>query len=118
MHLPKEPGRFQKACVKRVALLPWLDPNRRLALLAQHLRVFGYKHLKVISRRQGNCRARGTPYAREHSENKMEITSPSKKERHFMHLLFTPVLASAIWIGGGTLGIIIVVILLVLLLRR
>jgi hypothetical protein len=34
-----------------------------------------------------------------------------------MDLLFTPVLASAIWIGGGSVGIILVVVILVLLLR-
>jgi uncharacterized protein YjbJ (UPF0337 family) len=87
MHLPKEPGRFQKPCVKRVALLPWLDPNRRLALLAQHLRVFSCKHLKVTSRRQGRCRTRGTAHAKEHSENKREITSLSKERSTAMTTL-------------------------------
>jgi hypothetical protein len=40
-----------------------------------------------------------------------------KNERHIMHLLFTPVLASAIWIGGGSVGLLLVIIIVVLLLR-
>jgi hypothetical protein len=35
-----------------------------------------------------------------------------------MHLLFSPVLASGIWIGGGSLGLVLVIIVVVLLLRR
>jgi hypothetical protein len=35
-----------------------------------------------------------------------------------MHLLlFTPVLGSAIWIGGGGVGLLLVIIVVVLLLR-
>jgi hypothetical protein len=34
-----------------------------------------------------------------------------------MLLLFTPMLASAIWIGGGSVGFLLVVIFVVLLLR-
>jgi hypothetical protein len=34
-----------------------------------------------------------------------------------MHLLLTPVLASAIWIGGGSVGFILVIVVVVLLLR-
>jgi len=34
-----------------------------------------------------------------------------------MHLLFTPVLASAIYIGVGSVGLLLVIIILVLLLR-
>jgi hypothetical protein len=34
-----------------------------------------------------------------------------------MHLLFTPILASAIWIGGGSVGFILVIVVVVLLLR-
>jgi hypothetical protein len=34
-----------------------------------------------------------------------------------MHLLFTPVLASAIYIGGGSVGLLLVIIIVVLLLR-
>jgi hypothetical protein len=34
-----------------------------------------------------------------------------------MHLLFPPVLASALWIGGGSVGFLLVIIVLILLLR-
>jgi len=35
-----------------------------------------------------------------------------------MHLLFSPVLASAIWIGGGSVGLILLIVVVVLLVRR
>jgi hypothetical protein len=35
-----------------------------------------------------------------------------------MHLLFTPVLASALYIGGGGLGLVLLIIVIVLILRR
>jgi hypothetical protein len=35
-----------------------------------------------------------------------------------MHLLFTPVLASALYIGGGSLGLVLLIIVIVLVLRR
>jgi hypothetical protein len=35
-----------------------------------------------------------------------------------MHLLFSPVLASAIWIGGGSVGLLLVIVVVVLVLRR
>ncbi len=35
-----------------------------------------------------------------------------------MHLFFTPVLASAIWIGGGSVGLLLVIIIVVLIVRR
>jgi len=35
-----------------------------------------------------------------------------------MHLLFSPVLANVIWIGGGWVGLLLVIIIVVLLLRR
>jgi hypothetical protein len=35
-----------------------------------------------------------------------------------MYLLFTPVLASAIYIGGGGLGLVLLIIVIVLVLRR
>jgi hypothetical protein len=35
-----------------------------------------------------------------------------------MHLLFSPVLASALYIGGGSIGLVLVIIVVVLLLRR
>jgi hypothetical protein len=34
-----------------------------------------------------------------------------------MHLLFTPVLASALYIGGGGVGLLLVIIIVVLLFR-
>jgi hypothetical protein len=34
-----------------------------------------------------------------------------------MHLLFSPLLASGIWIGGGSLGFVLVIVVVVLLLR-
>ena len=34
-----------------------------------------------------------------------------------MHLLFTPVLASALYIGGGSFGLILLIVVVVLLLR-
>jgi hypothetical protein len=39
-------------------------------------------------------------------------------ERNSMQLLFSPSLASALYIGGGSLGLLILVIVVVLLLRR
>lgn len=35
-----------------------------------------------------------------------------------MHLLFSPVLASVIWIGGGSVGLVVLIIVVVLVLRR
>jgi hypothetical protein len=35
-----------------------------------------------------------------------------------MHLVFSPMLASAIWIGGGSVGLILLIIILVVVLRR
>jgi hypothetical protein len=35
-----------------------------------------------------------------------------------MHLIFSPVFASAIWIGGGSVSLLLVVIVVVLFLRR
>ena len=35
-----------------------------------------------------------------------------------MHFLFSPMLASAIWIGGGSVGLLLAIIIVVLLLRR
>lgn len=35
-----------------------------------------------------------------------------------MHLLFTPMLASGLWIGGGSVGLLLVIIIVVLLVRR
>jgi hypothetical protein len=35
-----------------------------------------------------------------------------------MHLLISPVLASGIWIGGGSLGLVLLIVVIVLVLRR
>jgi hypothetical protein len=42
---------------------------------------------------------------------------PSQNERQTMHLLFSPVFASALYIGGGGLGLVLVIVVVVLLLR-
>jgi hypothetical protein len=34
-----------------------------------------------------------------------------------MHILFSPILANVIWIGGGSVGLLIVIVILVLLFR-
>jgi hypothetical protein len=34
-----------------------------------------------------------------------------------MHLLFLPVLGSAIWIGGGSVGLVLLIVIIVLVLR-
>ena len=34
-----------------------------------------------------------------------------------MHLLLLPVLANAIWIGGGSVGLLLIIVVVVLLLR-
>ena len=38
--------------------------------------------------------------------------------KQIMHLLFAPVLASALYIGGGSVGLLLVIVIVVLLLRR
>ena len=35
-----------------------------------------------------------------------------------MHLLFSPVLANLVWIGGGSVGLLLVIVVIVLLVRR
>jgi hypothetical protein len=35
-----------------------------------------------------------------------------------MHLLLIPVLASALYVGGGSLGLVLLIIVIVLVLRR
>jgi len=34
-----------------------------------------------------------------------------------MHLLLSPVFANVIWIGGGSLGLVLIIVVVVLLLR-
>jgi hypothetical protein len=41
-----------------------------------------------------------------------------KNERHNMLLASAPLFASALYIGGGTVGLILVIVVVVLLLRR
>jgi hypothetical protein len=41
-----------------------------------------------------------------------------KNERHTMHLLFSPVLASGLYVGGGSVGLLLLIVIVVLLLRR
>jgi hypothetical protein len=45
------------------------------------------------------------------------IEPPSQNERLNMHLLFSPVFASALYIGGGSVGLLLVIVVVVLLLR-
>ena len=40
-----------------------------------------------------------------------------KDEKQTMHLLFSPVLANVIWIGGGSAGLLILIVILVLVFR-
>jgi cellobiose-specific phosphotransferase system component IIC len=40
-----------------------------------------------------------------------------KNERKTMHLLLTPLLGSALYIGGGGVGLLLVIVIVVLLLR-
>jgi cellobiose-specific phosphotransferase system component IIC len=42
----------------------------------------------------------------------------SERNINYMTLLLSPVIGSAIWIGGGGAGLVLVVIVVVLLLRR
>jgi len=41
-----------------------------------------------------------------------------ERNTNYMTLLFSPVIGSAIWIGGGGVGLLLVIIVVVLLLRR
>lgn len=41
-----------------------------------------------------------------------------QNKEHIMHLIFSPILADGIWIGGSALGLMIVIVLVVLVLRR
>jgi hypothetical protein len=42
----------------------------------------------------------------------------SERSIDYMTLLFSPVIGSAIWIGGGGVGLLLVIIVVVLLVRR
>jgi hypothetical protein len=41
----------------------------------------------------------------------------SERNPNYMALLFSPVIGSAIWIGGGGVGLLLVIVIVVLLLR-
>jgi hypothetical protein len=42
---------------------------------------------------------------------------PSQKETKIMSLLFTPILGSALYIGGGSVGLLLIIVIVVLLVR-
>jgi hypothetical protein len=48
----------------------------------------------------------------------MENDFHPEQNINYMTLLFSPVIGSAIWIGGGGVGLLLVIIVVVLLLRR
>ena len=43
---------------------------------------------------------------------------PSKRKQNYMTLLLSPIIGSALWIGGGGVGLLLVIVVVVLLLRR
>ena len=43
---------------------------------------------------------------------------PTKTKDKTMHLLLTPMLADALWIGGGSVGLILLIVIIVLVMRR
>jgi hypothetical protein len=45
------------------------------------------------------------------------VNTAIKNERHAMHFL-SPILASALYIGGGTVGLLLVIVIVVLVVRR
>jgi hypothetical protein len=42
---------------------------------------------------------------------------PLQNQRKIMHLLLLPIYASALYIGGGSVGLLLVIVVVVLLLR-
>ncbi len=46
------------------------------------------------------------------------IVDPLLSKTHTMHFLFSPALASVIWIGGGSFGVILLVNVVVIWIRR
>ena len=67
-------------------------------------------------RRRLSRSTRGMCQAKEYPENMM-ANNCHQNERQTMHLLFSPVLASALYIGGGSVGLILLIVVVVLLLR-
>jgi len=49
---------------------------------------------------------------------KTTAKNAAENERHFMNLLFSPVLANLIWVGGGSVGLLLAIVVIVLLVRR
>src|SRR5690242_6887158 len=101
---------------KALGFSPWFHWNRPVSLLAKHLSGFRCEHLEQIL----DGRLVTEPMARpelKSTRKRNDGQIATKNERHAMHLLFTPVLGSAIWIGGGSVGLILVVVVVVLLLR-
>ena len=88
-----------------------------MLLLAQHLWVFRLRASEAGFPAPGRLRARGTSYAKEHFERVVANPLPLQNERKNMLLLLSPFLASGIWIGGGSVGLILVIVVVVLLLR-
>jgi cellobiose-specific phosphotransferase system component IIC len=47
----------------------------------------------------------------------LELNRQVANKKPTMHLLLLPVLGSAIWIGGGGVGLVLLVVIIVLLVR-
>ena len=60
---------------------------------------------------------RKSPAHRVVSLQKMTANKLPSKQKQTMHLLLTPFLASALYIGGGSVGLLLVIVIVVLLLR-
>jgi hypothetical protein len=56
--------RLEKACVKRVTVLPWFHPRRPLPLLAQPLWGFRFRAFEDGFSAPGMLPRLGTPYAK------------------------------------------------------
>ena len=84
--------------------------------------LFSKKYARWESSAQNTLRQGFTPWNALHSSRKLRPETKGKFiacqiERNYMHLLFSPVFASALYIGGGSVGILLVIIVVVLLLR-
>jgi hypothetical protein len=72
--------------------------------------------LKVDSRRRACGRVCGTSYAKEYLESDGEYLA-IENERQIMLILSSPILANALYIGGGSVGLLLLIVVVVLLLR-
>ena len=73
--------------------------------------------LASVARRE--CAAR--PVARSKLKNQLNIDGKGiaiRTEIQTMHPLLSPLLASGIWIGGGSVGLVVLILVVVLLVRR